>query len=209
MYWSSGGKLSLAKSMRRYQSCNGVAFEDLIREGIIKVNGDNITISFLDEQFEERTQLSKKNAKNASNGWGKRKVIATALPKDATALPIESDPIDLACNIEKRREEKNREEKKDFIKPYNRSDYYDTPVQAFEDIKADEMFIERVVRIMHAKGFKASSPTQMLYALREFLTIEGAKDEFPDRERSEVKSHFTNWTSKYAQKIAADYAGRI
>lgn len=209
LYWSSGGKLSLAKCMRRYSGCNAVAFEELQREGIIKITGDNIGISFLDEQFHERTQLSKKNAENAANGWGKRKKHATSMPNNATALPEECDPIDLACNIEKRREEKKREEEKPSIKPYNRSDYYDTPAQAFDDIKSDEMFIERVVRIMHAKGFKSSSPTQMLYALREFLTIEGAKDEFPDRERSEVKSHFTNWTSKYAQKIATDYAGRI
>jgi hypothetical protein len=108
------------------------------------------------------------------------------------------------------REENRREEEKKthLIKPYDRSDYYNDPAQAFDDIKADELFVERLVRIMHQRGFRSFTPVQMLHALREFLTTEAAKPEFPDRERVEVKSHFTNWISKYSEKVANTH-GRI
>lgn len=104
LYWSQEGDLSLSKSKRRFSGCNATAWDELINDHVIKIDGDNIVINFLDEQFEERGKLSTTNAQNASKGWEKRK-------KDATALRPHSNGIKVASNIEeKRREEKKKEE---------------------------------------------------------------------------------------------------
>jgi len=64
LYWSQEGDLSLTKSKRRFKDCNTTVWDELISENIIKVSGDQIVISFLDEQFVERKKLSAINSEN-------------------------------------------------------------------------------------------------------------------------------------------------
>lgn len=111
IYWSQEGNLSFARAKRRFSACNATAWEELLKERIIKLSDDDIIISFLDEQLEERGKLCKQNSENAALGWEKRRL-------NATALPSHSDPIIPACNIEeKRREEKRREKKREEVAP--------------------------------------------------------------------------------------------
>jgi hypothetical protein len=105
IYWSQEGNLSFVRAKRRFSGCNATAWEELVNEGIIKLDGDDVVINFLDEQLEERGKLSKTNSENAAKGWEKRR-------NNATALPSHSDPIEVACNIEEKRTEKNRTEQK-------------------------------------------------------------------------------------------------
>lgn len=105
LYWSQEGELSLSKCKRRFSGCNANAWKQLIGDGVIKVQEDNIVINFLDEQLEDRGKLSNTNAVNASKGWQKRRLNATALRTD-------SDRIEVASNIEEKREEEKRREKK-------------------------------------------------------------------------------------------------
>lgn len=102
LYWSQQGRLGIAKCKRRYSDCNASAWKELISEEIIKVSGDDIFISFLEEQFQERKVLSKKNSENALERW----------KKDATASESHNEKYPNGYNIEKRRKEERREEKK-------------------------------------------------------------------------------------------------
>lgn len=105
IYWSQEGDLSLAKAKRRFSGCSATAWESLINDRVIKLDGDNIVINFLDEQFEERGKLSSTNAENAAKGWEKRR-------QNATAQPSQSGRIKVACNIEEKREEEKRKKEK-------------------------------------------------------------------------------------------------
>lgn len=128
LYWSAEGKLSLSKSKRRFSDCNATAWKELISERIIKISDDDIVINFLDEQFLERNETSKKNAENASNGWKKRK-------NNGVAMRSQSDPITLASNREERREEKKREEIE-------------------RELFSDELFMEGLNRSFKGKDFR-------------------------------------------------------
>lgn len=130
IYWSQEGELSLAKAKRRFSQIDATVFDELINDRIIKVNGDEVVINFLDEQLEERGKLSEKNAENAAKGWEKRK-------KEATAEPPHNEPIYLACNIEEKREEqRRREEKKKEKTVAVESKFFGEDVQAaWEDWK--------------------------------------------------------------------------
>lgn len=100
-YWSREGELTLANAKRRYRDCNATAFDNLINSGIIKVDENEIvSISFLDEQLEERENLSNKNRENAAKRWG----------KNATAMRPHSEKNAIGMQY---REEKKREEKID------------------------------------------------------------------------------------------------
>lgn len=110
IYWSQEGTMSLAKAKRRFSQCNATAWDELLNDNILKVSGDEISISFLDEQLQDRGKLSEKNAVNATIGWEKRR-------KHATALPAQSERIVLASNIEEKRREKNKTEEKRLVPP--------------------------------------------------------------------------------------------
>lgn len=105
LYWSQEGNLSLNKSKKRFKGCGKKAWEELMNDGLIKVDGDKISINFLDQQFEDRRQLSKQNAKNVKKRWNEG--------KDDTSV---SDSYNVRTtsvyNKEKRKEEKKREEEK-------------------------------------------------------------------------------------------------
>ncbi len=102
LYWSQSGAVKLADAKRRHSGCSAVAWKELISEKIIKISDGNILISFLDEQFAERKELSKKNSQNALERY----------KKTATALPTHSNGTATAHNKEERREEKRKEEEK-------------------------------------------------------------------------------------------------
>lgn len=102
LYWSLEGNLSITKAKRRYNGCNTTVWSELINEQIIKIDGDNIVINFLDEQFQERKKLSKTNSKNVSKRWKKAK-------ENTTVIRPNNDRKDSVYNIEEKREEEKKE----------------------------------------------------------------------------------------------------
>jgi hypothetical protein len=99
LYWSQEGELSMSKSKRRYKECDNLVWAELINEKIIKLDGDSITITFLDEQFNDRFEQSKKNRKNVEKRWRKYK-NDTTVQKSYTR---NEEPV---YNIEERRRDK-------------------------------------------------------------------------------------------------------
>lgn len=103
-YWFKSGCLTLPEIKRRVK-CKEYAFTTLIDAGIIKLDGDAIRISFLDEQLAERGNISKINAINGSKGGapiGNKNAI-----KDK---PITTEKQPKTTNIEEKREEERRRE---------------------------------------------------------------------------------------------------
>lgn len=105
LYWGQRGELYFSKMKKRFQR-KQKHFEELLSEDVIKLIGDKIEITFLDEQLQELGFVSEKNRENALLGWNKRKQDATASisqsDRNANAMPRE----------EKREEEKRKEENK-------------------------------------------------------------------------------------------------
>lgn len=185
MYWSLEGDLSITKAKRRYNACNTTVWDELINDGIIKVSGDQISITFLDEQLNERRSLSEQNAKNVSKRW--KKPI-----NDTVVLPSNNDGKLSVYNKEEKREEKKREEE---------NDVFVSGQTAFEEIQSDELMVESLVRSVHQLGFRAITPVEVMKAVRFFLTKEAAKPEFKRRPRDAIKSHLVNWIAQNASKI--------
>lgn len=67
LYWQKDCKLSLEPAKRRINNSD-TYFDELIKEGIIKLNGNEISISFLDNQFKDITEKSVINSINGKKG---------------------------------------------------------------------------------------------------------------------------------------------
>jgi hypothetical protein len=107
MYWSRLGDLPEKLAIQKLCGGNATALNSLCEEKIIEVLDSNIYIRFLSEQLNEFDDISKKNSKNAKDGWEKRRKLnenEELSHRNATALnsQCESDAI---------REEKKREKK--------------------------------------------------------------------------------------------------
>ena len=74
LYWQRDGELTLLEIEKRYKK--PTALQSLLSGYLTEING-NITIKFLDEQFNERGFISEQNSKNGAKG-GRPK---TAKPK--------------------------------------------------------------------------------------------------------------------------------
>lgn len=103
MYWSRLGDLPFKLAMQKLCGGNAVALNSLCEDKIIAVEDGFIRIDFLEEQLSEFENTSKKNAKNAKEGWDKRRRNKALSQTDAVASNSQ-------CEIDGRREEKRREE---------------------------------------------------------------------------------------------------
>jgi hypothetical protein len=175
LYWSQECELSLSKAKRRYNFCADLVWDELINEGIIKLQGDKITINFLNEQLEERKLLSKQNAKNIKKRWNK--------DIDTTVLRPNNDGKDSVYGVVYNKEEKRREEKRE------EEDFYQTKEIAFDTLRDSEQYVEECVRILTGRGWAAADELDLVALLKNFLT--GKCD--VTKPKSEVKQHFKNW----------------
>jgi hypothetical protein len=73
-YWFKSGNVSLSEMKRRLSKAKPKAFEKLIESNLIKVEGDVLKITFLDEQLEERAKNADKNHINGLSGGRPKKV---------------------------------------------------------------------------------------------------------------------------------------
>ena len=121
-YWSNKCVVQYKKARKKFKGTPEDLWETLLDNDIVKLKEDDtLTISFLNEQWEERGGLCSQNSENAKNGWKKRKAEAEAKrlqnETDATALnpQSETDAESMQYREEKKREEKKREEHVDYV----------------------------------------------------------------------------------------------
>lgn len=179
LYWSQEGNLSLEKCKRRYKDCNTPVWEELTIEGIIKVDGDQITIRFLDEQFEERQKLSETNAKNVRKRWKKQGL-------DTTVLQPNNDGKEVVYNIEERRGEKKRGD-------LEQTDFFDSNQKAFEEISTNYLEMEPARNVVRNNGWSTVTDADVNALLFHFLE---SQVDLKKQDKSDVKSHFRRWLNK-------------
>lgn len=107
-YWFKSGSLTLSEIKRRLK-LKQATIDKLVSGNHIKLDGDDVNISFLSQQFEERGHISKRNSENGKKGGA---------PKGNSNAKIEEKnnrEQPKTTNIEReenriRREEEEREE---------------------------------------------------------------------------------------------------
>lgn len=110
-YWQRKCELTRTQFLRRLNHPN--EFNILVDEGIIDLNKDDISIKFLDAQYEKATDKSKTNSVNGSKGGRPRKIkpIETELKPNKNLIESENISESKGIREEKIREEDSREDK--------------------------------------------------------------------------------------------------
>jgi len=103
LYWQKDCKLTLIQVERRLKNADE-HIKELIEEGIIKIQDGNISICFLDEQFEKASGQSIANSENGKKGAAKRwanKGIDSPPISEIIAPPLKSDGESIALREDK------------------------------------------------------------------------------------------------------------
>lgn len=106
-YWSKECNINLTQVQRRFNDCL-TELKELIDDEIISVDEDKIYIDFLDDQFSEFAEIRKQQSLAGKASAKKRK--ANARSTDVQRTSNHKDKI---------REDKNKEEYKEFIRMFN------------------------------------------------------------------------------------------
>lgn len=129
---------------------------------------------------------------------GKAGVAAKFAKTFAEAKPQANSDIDIDNGI-------NKEKEPEKIVPreplYNEDDFYQTAEQAFNDIKENEVMVKDLLRIGRREGYVTYNELTIIGAVRSFLTVEGAKPDFANRPRDDLKKHLVNWVRKNAKNL--------
>lgn len=140
-YWFKGGKLSLSEIKRRLSAAKPTAFEALIERGIIAVSGpsgDEISISFLDEQIHERKSIAAQNSLNGARG-GRPK----SENKPTALIPLSETKAKKSREEEKREEQNRTEQTRE-----------ESALDFEKEIFGDEIFIGELNRMFPAVDLK-------------------------------------------------------
>lgn len=168
VYWSRVGELPYALALQKLCNGNKDALQELIKHEIIGVVSDQIVIEFLDEQLEERGQISEKRRESAQKRWS-----------DANALQLESK------SNANRREEKREEEKKKEEKIISADKSATIEQRA-------EIFMEKV------SLYLSEFPKEMLRRFYDYWTEKndgGRKMRFEMQKVFDVKRRLTTWSN--------------
>ena len=182
-YWSNECKVEHKKLLKKFRGSEEI-ISNLINENIFKVDEEqNVLISFLDEQQNERNKKSKIKSRG-----GKASAEARKLKKQQnvnTSL-TENEHVLNSCltetqvlREEKIREEKRREEKIVLKENPNK----------FKEVlkKFDESNFENTERSLK------TNKENIRIKLEEFLEVEMLTPTFTNKPLGDVLKHFRNW----------------
>ena len=110
-YWSNECEVKMDKLFKKFRHVEVSCIDTLLNSGVMKINGEYLCITFLDEQLKERGKLSNQNSINAKKRWEDKRKESES---NAIASIPQSDNSteNMQYREEERREEKRREEKK-------------------------------------------------------------------------------------------------
>lgn len=182
-YWFKSGRLTLTEIKRRLK-CKQAVFDSLVSCGVLKVTEDVISISFLDEQLEERGNKSKINSINGSKGGapkGNSNAKKEHLGDNGTT---EKQPK--TTNIEEKRTEER-------IVRISNSEFFDSNQNAFEEISTNHLEMEPARNVVRNNGWSAVTDGDINALLFHFLE---SQVDVKKQDKSDVKSHFRRWLNK-------------
>ena len=137
-------------------------WKELIDERVIKIENDKIVINFLDEQLQEREELSKKNSRNVAKRYQKPSIQPTVVESGSTANS------DLVYNKEERiiRREDKREEESEIPSPLADEEFMYSIKKNYP--KADYEKSWELCKNYHLNG--PSPPTELWQWRQKFQT---------------------------------------
>ena len=182
-YWSNECEVNYKKLLKKFRGYEDV-INQLKEENIFKVgNNEEISISFLDEQKNDRKEKSKIKAKGGKASAEARKLkkeqeVNTTLTENEHVLNSCSTESQL-LREEKRREEEIREEK--IVLKEN-------PIKFKEVLKRfDEVNFENTERTLK------TNKENIRIKLEEFLEVEKLTPTFTNKPLGDILKHFRNW----------------
>lgn len=162
------------------------------------------------EQKKELLMVLKKTNTGFQIGWvaesiEKRRNYSESRRKNRTKTKNISSSYDKHMEIEIVNENINgingAKTQKKLHRIFSSGEYFETPDQAFNEIKNDDLMVERMLMSVHRNGFPACNAITLMKAVRYFLTKEGAKPDFTYRPRDDVKNHLVNWVTDKAKTL--------
>jgi hypothetical protein len=154
----------------------GDSLSVLIKKQLVKMEGENIRIGFLDVQMVDIGATGEKRSNAAKSRWIKEH--SKTMQVHASALQDYKGAIQ--NDAEKRREEKTRE-------------IYQSPKNAFDDITGNYIETESHRNIVANKGWRAATKLDTDALLFHFLE---SQVDFSTQSHTDVKNHFRRWLNK-------------
>lgn len=178
-YWKNGCKMT-SEQAELEVDCLPI----LLKKKLVKQDGKDILIQFLDEQMVDIEDISIERSNAAKERWKRYKQNnASSMQVHASALQINNSAMQ--SDADKIRQDKRREE------------YYPHASNAFTEIQSDNTAIETYIRQLRQAGFNAAGEFEVMTALKNFLSKQEVdKSYFEKRDKNEVKKHFGNWLEK-------------
>jgi len=183
-YWQRGCELTKNQLLRRLNH-ESVLIE-LIEEGVIDLDGENLVIKFLDDQLNKATSTSKKNSMNGKKGGRPKNPIKTQnKPK---INPTESQTK--GTREDKIKEDEIKEDKEDYIKEVKTINNDFDIDEKTDFLKSDNTKIN-IIKYLKTSGTLLTE-SQYIRKLDQFKLKLIAEDDFY-KSKNEIQKHFSNW----------------
>lgn len=177
-YWQKDAELTLTVLMKRFRNYE-TQIKQLIESKLIKVIGENISISFLNEQMESKEIQKITNQKNGAKGGRPRKEETENKPNGfllETETKAKLNPN--ITNIEERKEEENIEEeiKEKKSKPTKRTieQFQEIARKSFENCKCvfGNDFKKEWFTLIQSENWKKKDQNAYDYNLKRLMKFD-------------------------------------
>lgn len=183
--------LMLGCSLKKANTIIGLLQEKGICDFEVLKNGH---IKLISRRIVRDVELSQKRKDAGSKGGNPNLVKQTSTKTKINGYPVSDIDNDIEYPIDGAL-------KKNVPRGQFEIDAYENPQQAFEEIQSDEIQVERLLRVVRRSGFNSCDEITLMKAVRYFFTAEGAKPDFPNRPRDDLKKHLVNWVGKNAKNL--------
>ena len=183
-YWSNNCELELSKLKKRFK--NDFNIETLIENNIIKINGNFISISFLDKQLIEREEQSALKSKGGKASAEAKRLLK--IQQQVNTNSTESQHVLKSCSTESQllRKDKIREEE---IRKENNND------RIFSELIISESWLENTAMQSKQKFI----PAEVKRYLKSYNDMINVQFEVKVN-KTEYCTHFINWLNKQEKK---------
>lgn len=180
--------LMLGCSFKKANQIIAVLHEKEICDYEIVKNGH---IKLISRRIVRDEKLSKERSKAGKAGAAAK--FASDFAKANTQANSDID-IDIDNTIQK-------ESKENVSRGRFEVDSYPSGKEAFAEIQADELMVEKLLRVVRNEGYVACDELRVMKAVRRFLSAEEAKPDFTKRPRDDIKKHLVNWIRTKAKTL--------
>jgi hypothetical protein len=183
-YWSNNCELELSKLKKRFK--NDFNIETLIENNIIKINGNFISISFLDKQLIEREEQSALKSKGGKASAEAKRLLK--IKQQVNTSSTENQQVLKSCSTEIQllRKDKIIEEE---IRKENNND------RIFSELIISESWLENTAMQSKQKFI----PAEVKRYLKSYNDMINVQFEIKIN-KTEYCTHFINWLNKQEKK---------